>query len=88
MGLLQENPTEQVWDKHAIKAEINRKGKTLSDLAREHNLPESSLRSALVKPTLNAEIIISNFLGKPLFELFPERWTKDNKRKYPRYNKG
>jgi Ner family transcriptional regulator len=50
-------------------------------------MPESSIRSALIKPSLEAERVISNFLEKPLFELFPERWTTDNKRIYPRYNK-
>ncbi|ENX20158.1 hypothetical protein F892_03081 [Acinetobacter vivianii] len=87
MGAIATNPSEQIWDKHAIKAEICRKGKSLSALARDHKMPESSIRSALIKPTLEAELVISNFLEKPLYELFPDRWTKDNKRIYPRYRK-
>ncbi|RSN77927.1 helix-turn-helix domain-containing protein [Acinetobacter haemolyticus] len=87
MGVMTKNPSEQIWDKHAIKAEICRKGKSLAALARDHQMPASSVRSALIKPTLEAELVISEFLGKPLYELFPDRWTKDNKRIYPRYNK-
>ncbi|MBK0062417.1 MULTISPECIES: helix-turn-helix domain-containing protein [unclassified Acinetobacter] len=87
MGAIAQSPSEQIWDKHAIKAAICRKGKSLAALARDHQMPESSLRSALVKPTKEAELVISQFLEKPLFELFPERWTEDNKRIYPRYNK-
>lgn len=87
LGIQQLPHTEHVWDKHAIKAAIYRKGKTLSDLAKENGIPAPTLRSALVKPTKNAEIIISNFLNIPVYELFPDRWTKENKRIYPRTSK-
>lgn len=85
MGAITHNPSEQIWDRYAIKAAICRKGGSLAALARDHQMPESSIRSALIKPSLEAELVISKFLEKPLFELFPERWTKDNKRIYPRY---
>ena len=87
MGAITQNPSEQIWDRYSIKAAICRKGGSLAALARDHQMPESSIRSALIKPSLEAERVIFNFLEKPLFELFPERWTTDNKRIYPRYNK-
>ena len=87
MGILQIPPKEQIWDRHAIKAAIYRKGKTLSDLARDNGLPEPTLRSALIKPTKNAELVISQFLEVPLHELFPDRWTEESKRIYPRTQK-
>lgn len=80
------NTHEEHWDKHAIKAAIYRKGKTLASLAKDNKMPEPTLRSALNKPCKSAELIIAAFLEKPLFELFPERWTKENQRIYPRYN--
>lgn len=88
MGSMQNLPEEHdVWDKHSIKAAIARKGKNLSDLARDFDMPEPTLRSALAKPCKSGELVISQFLDLPLYVLFPERWTMDNKRIYPRYSK-
>ena len=85
MGSLQPLPSEHaIWDKHSIKAAIARKGKSLSDLARDFQMPEPTLRSALAKPCKSGELVISKFLGLPLYVLFPERWTIENKRIYPR----
>lgn len=85
MGSLK-TPQEHFWDKHAIKAAIYRKGKTLADLAHDHAMPETTLRSALSKPCKSGELVIASFLGIPLYVLFPERWTAEGKRIYPRYN--
>ncbi|HAV5431159.1 helix-turn-helix domain-containing protein [Acinetobacter baumannii] len=81
----EQNPTEH-WDKHSIKAEIERRGKSLTQLAKDNNLPAQTVRNALCHPSKSGELVISQFLGKPLHVLFPERWTKDNKRLYPRYS--
>lgn len=82
----EKNPIEQ-WDKYSIKAEIERRGKSLTQLAKDNNLPAQTVRNALHHPSKSGELIISKFLGKPLHVLFPDRWTKDNKRVYPRYSK-
>ncbi|WHP07009.1 MULTISPECIES: helix-turn-helix domain-containing protein [Acinetobacter] len=82
MGSMQ-NPQEH-WDRYAIKAAIYRKGKTLAALARDHAMSETTLRTALDKPCKSAELIIAGFLDQPVYVLFPERWTKDGKRIYPR----
>ena len=84
MGSMTNSPTEQVWDRHAIKAAITRKGKNLTELAKSYNVPAQTIRNALDKPSKNGEIIISEFIGVPLYVLFPERWSEDNQRIYPR----
>lgn len=84
MGSMHLPKEHNVWDKHSIKAAIARKGKSLSDLARDFNMPEPTLRSALAKPCKSGEEVIAQFLELPLYVLFPERWTIDNKRIYPR----
>lgn len=84
MGSMHLPKEHNVWDKHSIKAAIARKGKNLSDLARDFDMPEPTLRSALAKPCKSGEEVIAQFLELPLYVLFPERWTVDNKRIYPR----
>ena len=75
---------EKVWDRHAIKAEIERKGHTLTSIASQYGMPAQTVRNALDKPSRSGELAISKFLGIPLHTLFPERWTEDNKRIYSR----
>ena len=84
MGSMHLPKEHNVWDKHSIKAAIARKGKSLSDLARDFDMPEPTLLSALAKPCKSGEEVIAQFLELPLYVLFPERWTIDNKRIYPR----
>lgn len=85
MGIIQ-IPNEKIWDKHEIKAEIARKGHTLTSLAASYDMPPQTVRNALIKPSKSGELIIAKFLEMPVHQLFPDRWTKDNKRIYPRYN--
>ena len=84
MGSIQNMPTEQVWDRHAIKAAITRKGKNLTELAVENNVSAQTVRNALDKPCKSGELIIAAFLSEPVHVLFPERWTENNERIYPR----
>ncbi len=86
MGMVQ-TPNEKVWDKHEIKAAIARKGLSLTALARSYGIPAQTVRNALEKPSKSGELVIAQFLEKPLHVLFPERWTIVNKRIYPRYSK-
>lgn len=85
MGSMQK-PTEQ-WDRYSIKAEIERRGKTLTQLAKDYGMSDRTVRNALYHPSKKGELVIADFLGQPLYMLFPERWTVDNKRIYPRYRK-
>jgi Ner family transcriptional regulator len=73
------------WHKEDIKAEIRKRGLTLADLARGHDVAESTVRDALNRPLKRGELIIASFLCKPLHELWPERWTADGQRIRPRY---
>lgn len=73
------------WHKEDIKAAIRKRGKTMTQLAYESALNESTVRNALVRPVLAGEQAISAFLGIPAHELWPERWTIDGRRIRPRY---
>lgn len=84
MGL-EQKPTEQ-WDRYSIEAEIKRRGKSVTQLAKDYGMSDRTVRNALYYPSKKGEIVISKFLGEPLHELFPDRWTSDNKRIYPRYS--
>ncbi|HFC6352243.1 helix-turn-helix domain-containing protein [Neisseria elongata] len=68
-----------------IRAEIRMRGKTLADLARMYEVHPKVVSLALKSPSLSGEKVIAEFLGKPLHELWPARWTKDGKRIRPRY---
>lgn len=79
--------TQEKWDRHSIKAEIERRGKTFTQLAKDYGVPDRTVRNALYSPSKKGEIVISNFLEKPLHILFPDRWTAEGKRLYARYSK-
>ncbi|MFD1245274.1 helix-turn-helix domain-containing protein [Paralysiella testudinis] len=68
-----------------IKAKLRMAGYTLADVAREAKVGESAVRLALRSPSLSGERAIAKVMKKPLFELWPDRWTKDGKRIRPRY---
>ena len=68
-----------------IRAEIKMRGKTLSDLARMYEVHLEEVSLALKSPSVSGEKVIAEFLDKPLYELWPARWTKDGKRIRPRY---
>ena len=68
-----------------IRAEIKMKGLSLADVAAMAGIGESTVRQALRKPSTAGEMAIAKVLDKPLYELWPERWTKDGRRIRPRY---
>ena len=74
------------WHKEDIKAAIRKRGKTMNDLARDCDLPLSTVRNALARPVSSGELAIAAFLGVPLHELWPERWTPEGRRIRPRYS--
>ncbi|WP_083370021.1 helix-turn-helix domain-containing protein [Chromobacterium sphagni] len=73
------------WHKEDIKAAIRKRGTTMSALARQQDLPPSTIRNALARPVLSGEVVIAEFLGVPPHELWPERWTREGRRIRPRY---
>ena len=68
------------WDRHAIKAEIHRRGTTLSALALANGLGESSCRVALVRSCPSADRVIARFLGISLHVLWPDRYDENGGR--------
>ncbi len=64
------------WDKHQIKAEIGRKGQTLSGLGALYGLTASCMRTTLARktPITAADQAISQFLKIPLHVLWPDRY--------------
>lgn len=70
----------EVWDKYAISAEIKRRGQTLTNLALENGLAQSSCRSALLIPVPSANKVIAEFIGVHVSVLWPAWFKKDGTR--------
>lgn len=70
----------QRWDRFSIKAEVQRRGETLTGLAIDADLEESACRVALVRRNIRGETAIAAFLGVPVEDLWPDRY-KTPKRK-------
>jgi len=73
---------QQTWDRHAIVAEIKRRGETLTNLATRSGLDPSSVRVTLnrKRAVVTADIAISEFIGVPLHQLWPERYDDKGNR--------
>ena len=71
----------QKWDAPGILAEVKRRASNLTALAREAGLQDSACRTSLSRPFPAADKAISDFLGVPLGELWPDRYEKDGMRK-------
>lgn len=65
-----------IWDKHAIKAEIHRRGKTLAAVAEEAGLEVSACSVALKKRWKRGEKAIADFLRVPAHVLWPDRYPR------------
>ncbi|WP_026379399.1 helix-turn-helix domain-containing protein [Afifella pfennigii] len=66
---------QPVWDRHAIAAEVKRSGLTLTGIARDAGLWDAACREALVRSQPSGERALSEALGIPLEELFPDRYA-------------
>jgi Ner family transcriptional regulator len=73
------------WDAEGIKAEVRRRGKTLKALALENSLSESACRASLKRPQPTSDLVISQFLGVPLHQLGPTRYTETGERRIARH---
>ncbi len=65
--------TGRVWDRHAIREEVWRRGSTLNRIDRKYGLTPSSARVALRRPNKAGELALSDFLGVPVEDLFRYR---------------
>jgi len=66
----------QKWDRHSIRAELNRRGFTLTGLARDNGLYESACRQALDGRCLSGAQVIAKALGVTVQELWPDRYIQ------------
>lgn len=66
----------QKWDRHSIKAELARRGYTLTSLALDNGLHESACRRALHSSCLPGAQVIAKVLGVPVQELWPDRYLQ------------
>lgn len=69
----------QGWHRADIRAAVEKKGKTLTQLALDHDLNESACRRALRGRNIPAEMAIAALIGVPLWELWPGRWRAPRK---------
>ncbi len=63
------------WDKHAITAEVRRRGSTLTEIAIKAGLHPSACRTAVVRRHIAGERAIADFLGVAPEVLWPKRYT-------------
>ena len=76
-----------VWDQYAIKAEIRRRGKTLTALAKDNGYSPSFLRASFIKPSTNVNRVIAQFVQVPLQELWPDWFDADGELIPARYRR-
>ncbi len=63
------------WDRHAIIAEIHRRGETLTNLSRRAGIYPTGMSCMLSgRRWPRAERALAEFLGVPVERLFPERY--------------
>ncbi|MHB2265851.1 helix-turn-helix domain-containing protein [Aliihoeflea sp. PC F10.4] len=62
------------WDRHSIKAEIHRRGMSLSGIARDAGLSDSACRLALMGLNRKGADAIAVALDIPFDTLFPTDW--------------
>jgi Ner family transcriptional regulator len=67
------------WHRADIKAAVEKKGKTLTQLAIDEGLEGWSCRHALGRRHRPGEMVIAEFIGVPVWELWPGRWRKPSK---------
>lgn len=65
----------KVWDRHEIKAEIHRRGASLSGIELEYGLKPGACRTAMTRRSRAGEAAIADFLGVAAEELWPERYA-------------
>lgn len=64
------------WDQHEILAALRRKCMTLTKLAEINGKSAGGFRTIWTRPNAPNELIIAEFLGEPVEELFPDRYPK------------
>jgi Ner family transcriptional regulator len=69
------------WDRHAINAEVRRRGLNLTDIARDAGLYESACRQGIIGKSRPGAEAIATALGIPFRTLFaPPLYTRGQHR--------
>ncbi|MDX9717218.1 MAG: helix-turn-helix domain-containing protein [Thauera sp.] len=69
--------TPQDWDRHAISAELRRRGLTFADLGRANGVNPRAVRDALYGSAPKYENIIAEALGLDPAQIWPSRYTAE-----------
>lgn len=64
------------WDRYAIKAEVERRGFTLTGIAKSAGLYEAACRQGLIGSSRAGAQAIADALGIPFRELFPTLYRR------------
>lgn len=71
--------TEKNWHRADILAAIRKQGTTLSELSRQAGLHERTLYNVLERHWSKGEKIVSDCIGIPVEEIWPERYENQSK---------
>ena len=66
----------QKWDRHAIRAEVHRKGLTLTGIAKDAGLAENACRRALLGMSRPGAEALAAALEVPFRTLFPDQYSR------------
>lgn len=64
------------WDRHAINAEVRRRGMTLTGIAEDAGLYPSACRQGIIGMSRRGAEAIAEALNIPFRELFPDSYTR------------
>lgn len=67
----------QDWDRHAILAELRRRGLTYADLGRAHGVNVRAVRDALYGSAPKYEHLIADALGLDPAQIWPSRYSAE-----------
>lgn len=69
-------PARKDWHKSDVKAALEKAGKTLRQLSKEHEMSPSYFKEALHRPVPRAQAVIADVLGLSPWEIWPSRYDE------------
>lgn len=70
-----------------IKAEIRKRGTNMAKLSKQWGFCDAAVSKALTSHMPSVEPLISRFIGIPLWEIWPDRYDRENIRIRPVSNR-
>jgi Ner family transcriptional regulator len=68
--------TTPKWDRHAINAEVRRRGMTLTGIAKDAGLHEAACRQGIIGMSRPGAEAIAKAIEVPFRDLFPDSYTR------------